>query len=268
MIKVALTIAGSDSSGGAGIQADLKTFTAFGVYGASAITALTAQNTRGVAAIAHLEPSFVAAQIDAVVEDFAVAAAKTGMLSSAAIIDLVADRIRTRAIPKVVVDPVMVAASGDVLLDPGAVASMREHMFPLAIVVTPNLREAEILVGRNVTDPAGMRRAARDLVRMGARAALVTGGALEGDALDVFFDGREIHELAAPRRRTGRVHGAGCTLSAAIAACLARGDSLADAIESAKRYVTRAIEAGPSIGHGSQPLDHLVPALAEKPSRQ
>ncbi|HYB91441.1 MAG TPA: bifunctional hydroxymethylpyrimidine kinase/phosphomethylpyrimidine kinase [Candidatus Binataceae bacterium] len=268
MINVALTIAGSDSSGGAGVQADLKTFTAFGVYGASAITALTAQNTCGVAATADLDASFVAAQIDAVVDDFAVGAAKTGMLSRGAVIDLVADRIRTRAIPNVVVDPVMVAASGDVLLDPGAVASMREHMFPLAIVVTPNLREAEILVGRTVTDIAGMRRAARELVRMGAKAALVTGGALDGDALDVFFDGHEIHELASPRVRKGRVHGAGCTLSAGIAACLARGDSLPDAIASAKRYVTRAIEAGPPLGHGSQPLDHLVAAFGEKPSRQ
>jgi hydroxymethylpyrimidine/phosphomethylpyrimidine kinase len=265
MMKVALTIAGSDSSGGAGIQADLKTFTAFGVFGASAITALTAQNTRGVRAVADLEAAFVAAQIDAIADDFEIAAAKTGMLARAAVIDAVAGRIRERAIPNVVVDPVMVAASGDVLLDPGAVAAMREHMFPIAAIVTPNIREAEILLGRTeVGDPAAMRRAARDLVHMGARAALITGGALAGDALDILFDGREIHEFRAPHRRPGRVHGAGCTLSAAIAACLARGEPLLKAIETAKRYVTLAIEQGPALGHGSQPLNHLVPAFETK----
>ena len=157
MLKVALTIAGSDSSGGAGIQADLKTFTAFGVFGASAITALTAQNTVGVRSVADLEPGFVAAQIDAVMDDLPVAAAKTGMLSNAEVIDAVAQRVRARSIPNLVVDPVMVAASGDLLLPPSAVAAMREHMFPLAVLVTPNLREAEILLGREQN-----RRSRRD----------------------------------------------------------------------------------------------------------
>src|SRR5215469_8988532 len=242
MLKVALTIAGSDSSGGAGIQADLKTFSAFGVYGASAITALTAQNTVGVRSVADLDPGFIAAQIDAVMDDLPVAAAKTGMLSNEGVIEAVAQRVRERVIPNLVVDPVIVAASGDLLLAPGAVAAMREHMFPLAVLVTPNLREAEILLGReDVKDRTAMRRAAIDLVRIGARAALITGGALEGtDAIDVLFDGHEIHEFSRPRRGS-RAHGAGCTLSAAIAALLAHGDSLIDAIGAAKNYVSRAI---------------------------
>jgi hydroxymethylpyrimidine/phosphomethylpyrimidine kinase len=265
MLKVALTIAGSDSSGGAGIQADLKTFSAFGVYGASAITALTAQNTVGVRSVADLDPGFVAAQIDAVMDDLPVAAAKTGMLSREAVIEMVAQRVRERAIARLVVDPVIVAASGDLLLAPGAVAAMREHMFPLAILVTPNLREAEILLGReDIKDRAAMRRAAIDLVRMGARAALITGGALEGpEAVDVLFDGHEIHEFTGVRRGK-RAHGAGCTLSAAIAASLARGDSLIDSIKAAKSYVSRAIEQSPAFGGGSRPLNHLVPASDSK----
>lgn len=259
MLKVALTIAGSDSSGGAGVQADLKTFTAFSVFGTSAITALTAQNTLGVRSATDLPASFVAAQIDAVMDDLPVAAAKTGVLSNSDVIDAVAQRVRERAIPNLVVDPVMVSASGELLLAPSAVAAMREHMFPLAVVVTPNLREAEILLGREqVSDPAAMGKAARDLVHMGARAALITGGALEGaNAIDILFDGHEIYQFSGPRRGP-RAHGAGCTLSAAIAAGLARGDSLLDAIRAAKNYVSRAIEQSPPFGHGSRPLNHLV----------
>ncbi len=260
MIVVALTIAGSDSSGGAGVQADLKTFSAFGVYGASALTALTAQNTHGVFAIADLDPSFVTAQIDAVADDLPIAAAKTGMLSRAGIIEAVADRIRAHRIPNVVVDPVMVAASGDALLDPEAIGKMRTLMLPLAAVATPNLREAGLLLGRPVKDASAMGEAARAIVAMGARAALVTGGALEGDALDVLCDGREVREFRAPRSGGRRAHGAGCTLAAAIAACLARGDELAEAIEDAKVYVTRALEAAPALGHGARPLNHLVAA--------
>lgn len=265
MLKVALTIAGSDSSGGAGIQADLKTFSAFGVYGSSAITALTAQNTVGVRSVADLDPGFIAAQIHSVMDDLPVAAAKTGMLSREAVIEVVAQCVRERAIANLVVDPVIVAASGDLLLAPGAVAAMREHMFPLAILVTPNLREAEILLGReDVKDRAAMRRAAIDLVRMGARAALITGGALDGpEAVDVLFDAHQIHEFAGARRGK-RAHGAGCTLSAAIAASLARGDSLIDAIGAAKSYVSRAIEQSPAFGAGSRPLNHLVLAGENK----
>lgn len=265
MLKVALTIAGSDSSGGAGIQADLKTFTAFAVFGASAITALTAQNTLGVRSVANLDAAFVAAQIDAVMDDLPVAAAKTGMLSNSEVIDAVAQRVRERAIPNLIVDPVMVAASGDLLLAPSAVAAMREHMFPLAALITPNLREAEILLGREqISETAAMSKAARDLVHMGARAALITGGALEGaSAIDILFDGREIHQFSGPRRGP-RAHGAGCTLSAAIAAGLARGDSMLDAIRAAKDYVSRAIEQSPPFGHGSRPLNHLVAAADDR----
>ena len=258
MLKVVLTIAGSDSSGGAGIQADLKTFSALGVFGASAVTALTAQNTMGVHSVADLPAQFVEAQITAVMEDLPVAAAKTGMLSRTEIIEVVADSMRRRRIPSLVVDPVMVAASGDLLLSTEAVAAMREHMFPLATLVTPNLRETEILLGREqINTPEAMRKAARELVHIGARAALVTGGALDGDAIDILFDGHEIHEYKAPRHGP-RAHGAGCTLSAAIAARLALGDSLHDAIGAAKKFVTRAIEESPALGRGSRPLNHLV----------
>lgn len=260
MIAVALTIAGSDSSGGAGAQADLKTFAAFRVYGASVLTALTAQNTGGVSAIAEVAPEFVAAQYEAVASDLKIAAAKTGMLARAPIIETLARCLAARPLPYLVVDPVMVAASGDVLLDPGAVAAMRERMLPLASLVTPNLREAEILVGEPVADLAAMRRAARRLVELGARAALVKGGHLAGDAVDVLRDGRGESELRAARVAGVRMHGAGCTLSAAIAACLARGDSLADAVGAAKRFVTRAIESAPALGAGARPLNHLVRA--------
>jgi len=258
MLKVVLTIAGSDSSGGAGIQADLKTFSALGVFGASAVTALTAQNTRGVLSVADLDAQFVASQIEAVLDDLPVAAAKTGMLSRTEIIEIVAQSVREFSIPNLVVDPVMVAASGDLLLSLEAVAAMREHMFPLGVLVTPNLREAEILLGREQIDnPEAMRKAARALVHIGARAALVTGGALEGDAIDILYDGREVHEYKAPRHGP-RAHGAGCTLSAAIAARLAMGDSLHEAIGAAKKFVTRAIEESPELGQGSRPLNHMV----------
>src|ERR1700687_4304317 len=243
MTAVALTIAGSDSSGGAGIQADLKTFAAFAVFGTSAITAITAQNTRGVSAIVNLDPAFVAAQIDAVADDFTIAAAKTGMLSRAEIISAVADRIRTRTIPQVVVDPVMVAASGDVLLEPDAIAMMRDVMLPLATLVTPNLREASILTGRDVSNRDAIREAARALVGLGAGAALVKGGSPAGvaligefqhqDAIDILYDGHNFREFRAPRVAIGRAHGEGCTLSAAIAAALARGGSLAGALDAA-----------------------------------
>jgi hydroxymethylpyrimidine/phosphomethylpyrimidine kinase len=275
MTAVALTIAGSDSSGGAGIQADLKTFAAFAVFGTSAITA---QNTCGVRAIVNLDPTLVAAQIDAVADDFTIAAAKTGMLSRVEIIGAVADRIRIRKIPNVVVDPVMVAASGDVLLEPDAITLMRDVMLPLATVVTPNLREASILTGRNVSKHDAMREAAQALVALGARAALVKGGSLpvvalagereNQDSIDILYDGHNFCEFSAPRVAMGRAHGAGCTLSAAIAASLARGESLENAIDAAKRYVTRALQNAPPIGHGSRPLNHSVAVSLTYPKKQ
>ena len=251
MVHVALTIAGSDSSGGAGIQADLKTFAAFGVYGASVVTALTAQNTGGVHAIAAVEASFVAAQIDAVLDDLDVGTAKTGMLLSAAVIDAVADRLATRPLPHLVVDPVLVATTGEALLEPAGIARLRERLVPLATLLTPNLREAEALTGRPVTNPADMREAARALLDLGARAVLVKGGHLQGEALDLLDDGRNVRELSAPRIATRDTHGTGCMLSAAIAAGLARGLDLTTAIVAAKRYVTRAIESAPRVGRGS-----------------
>jgi hydroxymethylpyrimidine/phosphomethylpyrimidine kinase len=275
MTAVALTIAGSDSSGGAGIQADLKTFAAFAVFGTSAITAVTAQNTLRVSAIANLDPAFVAAQIDAVADDFTIAAAKTGMLARTEIIEAVADRIRIRKIPNVVVDPVMVAASGDALLEPDAIAMMRDVMLPLAAIVTPNLREANILTGRDVSNRDAIREAAQALVALGARAALVKCGShatvadvQNQDAIDILYDGRNFREFSAPRVAIGRAHGAGCTLSAAIAASLARGESLENAIDAAKRYVTLALQNAPRIGHGSQPLNHSVAASLTYPKKQ
>jgi hydroxymethylpyrimidine/phosphomethylpyrimidine kinase len=256
---VALTIAGSDSSGGAGIQADLKTFAAFGVYGATVLTALTAQNTCGVTAIADVDPAFIAAQIDAVVEDLPIAAAKTGMLSRSAVIEVVAGRLRAHPVPYLVVDPVMVAASGDVLLEPEAITSVRDQMIPLATIVTPNVHEAEILTGIKVTGVDAMREAARALVANGARAALVKGGRFgAGDAVDIYYDGRTLREFRARRVPVERAHGTGCTLSAALAASLALGLSLENAVGAAKRYVTRALETAPRLGHGAIPLNHLV----------
>ncbi len=259
MTRVALTIAGSDSGGGAGIQADLKTFAAFGVFGTSVITALTAQNTLGVRAVAEVQPAFVRAQLDAISEDFAVAGAKTGMLARRPVIEVVARHLRAHRLRNLVVDPVMVAASGDVLLAPDAVAAMRELMLPLASLVTPNVREAEILSGIAVSDVATMQAAARKMVDMGARAVLVKGGRLGGaTSVDVLCNGGTIREFSSPRVVIARPHGTGCTLSAAIAAAMALGVELEEAIEAAKRYVTRALATAERIAHGATPLNHLV----------
>lgn len=275
MTAIALTIAGSDSSGGAGIQADLKTFAAFAVFGTSAITALTAQNTLGVRAIVDIDPAFVAAQIDAIADDFTIAAAKTGMLSRAEIIGSVADRISIHKISNLVVDPVMVTANGDVLLEPAAIVMMRDVMLPMATLVTPNLREASILTGREILNRDSMREAARALVGLGARAALVksgsaafTAGVQDQDAIDIFYDGHNFREFRSSRVPIGRVHGAGCTLSAAIAASLARGESLENAIDAGKRYVTMALQNAPAIGHGARPLNHSVTAMTTGSGKQ
>jgi hydroxymethylpyrimidine/phosphomethylpyrimidine kinase len=259
MMRVALTIAGSDSGGGAGIQADLKTFAAFGVFGTSVITALTAQNTLGVRAVAEVQPAFVRAQLDAISEDFALASAKTGMLARRPIIETVAMHLRSRRLRNLVVDPVMVAASGDVLLAPDAVAAMRELMLPLAALLTPNVREAEILSGIAIKDVATMHLAARAIVEMGAKAVLVKGGRLGGStSVDVLCHGSTIRELSAPRVTVSRAHGTGCTLSAAIAAAMALGLQLEYAIQTAKLYVTRALATAERVGHGATPLNHLI----------
>ncbi len=253
-----LTIAGSDSSAGAGIQADLKTFAALGVYGASALTAVTAQNTRGVTAVHELPPEIVAAQIDAVVTDIRPDAVKTGMLANAEIIEVVAGKVKKHGLPNLVVDPVMVAKSGDPLLRRDAVAALRDLLLPLAAVVTPNLPEAAVLTGRDLDSQADVRRAAREIVALGARAVVLKGGHAEGDtATDLLYDGRRFREYSAPRIDTTSTHGTGCTFASAIAAYLALGQPLPEAVGHAKEYVTEALRHAYPIGAGHGPLHHF-----------
>jgi len=257
-MRSVLIIAGSDSSAGAGIQADLKTCAALDVYGMTAITALTAQNTMGVTAIHEVPPDFVAAQIDAVVTDIRPDSVKTGMLANAAIIEVVAAKIKEHALAHVVVDPVMVAKSGDRLLREDAVRALCELLLPLAEVLTPNIPEAEDLLRRPVTTDEEIREAARELQSLGPRNVVVKGGHREGaSAVDVLFDGRNFHEFASPRIDTTSTHGTGCTLASAIAAYLARGESVVEAVEHAKEYLTEALRRAEPIGHGHGPVDHF-----------
>ncbi|MCI0548711.1 MAG: bifunctional hydroxymethylpyrimidine kinase/phosphomethylpyrimidine kinase [Candidatus Rokubacteria bacterium] len=250
-VPKALTIAGSDSGGGAGIQADLKTFSAYRVFGMSVITAVTAQNSTGVQGIENLPPAFVARQLRSVLEDFGADAAKCGMLSTALIIGAVADVLAGHAIPKLVVDPVMVAKSGDALLETDAREALIARILPLAFVVTPNLPEAEALAGFPVRSREEMEAAARRIHALGPRYVLVKGGHLKGDAVDVLWNGKQITAFAAPRIDSLNTHGTGCTFSAAIAAGLARGEAIGDAVRSAKAYVTAAIRAGFQVGGGT-----------------
>jgi hydroxymethylpyrimidine/phosphomethylpyrimidine kinase len=256
-MRTALTIAGSDSGGGAGLQADLKTFAAHGVYGMSAVTAITAQNTRGVTAVTALAPDMVVAQIEAVLEDLGADAIKVGMLANAAIVEAVAHSLARRPDIPVVLDTVMVAKGGAALLEPDAVTALLRDLLPRAIIVTPNVPEAEALTGLRIKTAADLHAAARALIDAGARAAVVKGGHLDGPAVDVFFDGRDAVELTADRVETPHTHGTGCTFSAAIAARLALGDDLRSAVRAAKAYVTRAILAAPGLGHGHGPLGHV-----------
>ncbi|MCL1633264.1 bifunctional hydroxymethylpyrimidine kinase/phosphomethylpyrimidine kinase [Luteimonas sp. SX5] len=258
-IVSALTIAGSDSGGGAGIQADLKTFAAHGVHGLSAIAALTAQHTRGVAAV-HVPPvGFLRAQIDACFDDFAVGAVKLGMLANAEVIAAVAGALRAHAPAFVVLDPVMVATSGARLLEPEALQALRERLLPLASVVTPNLPEAELLLGHAIADLDGMRAAAAELRELGARTVLLKGGHLidDGDVVDVYADADGLREIAHPRLRI-QAHGTGCTLASAIAAGLCLGFPIADACAAATDYVHRALRQGYRPGSGDiVVLDHF-----------
>ena len=256
-LPVALTIAGSDSGGGAGIQADLKTFAALGVHGTSAITAITAQNTTGVTDILELPVALIREQIEVVVQDLGVNAAKTGMLSSAEIIAAVAQSIEEQLIANLVVDPVMVAKGGAKLLRDDAVAALRERLVPLATVITPNLPEAEVLLRRKIVSLDDRRAAARDLVGLGARIAVVKGGHAEGDATDIFFDGSQTIELHAERIATTNTHGSGCVFSAAITAALARGRTPLEAVREAKAFITKAIANSLEIGHGHGPVNPL-----------
>jgi hydroxymethylpyrimidine/phosphomethylpyrimidine kinase len=261
----AMTIAGSDSGGGAGIQADLKTFLALGVYGTSAITAITAQNTLGVRSVHEIPTSIIADQIDAIVEDIGVDAAKTGMLSSAEIIATVAERIRHWRIDRLVVDPVMVATSGDRLIREDAVQALVRELLPLALVLTPNLPEAAVLLGRPIETDDEIRQGARDIVGIGARAVVIKGGHRAGDANDVLFDGHAFHTFASERIDTLNTHGTGCTFAAAIAAGLAEGHDLVEAVGSAKRYVTEAIRRARPLGHGHGPVAHDWPLHTDSP---
>ena len=258
---VALTIAGSDSGGGAGIQADLKTFHQWGVFGTSALTAVTAQNTLGVQEVHPVPPSIIAAQISSVSADLAPVAVKSGMLATTEIVVAVAAAIRGHGLGAYVLDPVMVATSGDRLLERDAVAAIRRDLLPLAAIVTPNWPEAALLTGSRTSDPqrSDLREVARALVEAGAGAALVKGGHLEGDeAMDVYWDGSLERVFRAPRIRTRHTHGTGCTLSAAIAAGLARGAGLEEAAEGAVEWVRAAIAEAPGLGGGRGPVNHLA----------
>ncbi len=250
-----LTVAGSDSGGGAGIQADLKTMLAFGVHGMSALTAITAQNSLGVSGVWELEPDAVRAQIRAVVDDIGVDAVKTGMLASGPLIEVVADSFSDRSVP-LVVDPVAVSKHGDPLLAEDAVTAVRSLLLPLATVVTPNLHEAALLSGVEVSSEADLRAAAEALLECGPTWVLVKGGHLEGDAVDLLTDGTTWHELRGPRHDNRHTHGTGCTLASAIASGLARGQDVPTATAAAKDYVSGAIAAGFPLGTGIGPVDH------------
>ncbi len=255
--RVALTIAGSDSGGGAGIQADLKTFHRFGVYGTTALTLITAQNTVGVREVHLLRPELVAKQIEVVAGDFEVRAAKTGALGSEELIEAVAAGVEEHAIANLVVDPVMISKHGDPLLAKGAVDALRARLFPRAVLVTPNLYEAAELLGGPVESEAQMQDAARAVCDLGAAAVLVKGGQLPGEeAIDLLYDGAALVRLAAPRIDTPHTHGTGCTYSAAITALLARGETLIDAVRQSKDFISRAIASAPGLGHGHGPVDH------------
>jgi len=256
-----MTIAGSDSGAGAGIQADLKTFAALGVYGTSVLTAVTAQNTVAVTAVHEIPADMIAAQIDAVVTDIGVDAVKTGMLSSGAIIECVAVSLKKYpdipGLRRLVVDPVMVAKSGDSLLREDAVGVLRDRLLPLAAVVTPNIPEAETLTGLSIVTDDDVRKAAIAIVAMGAASVVVKGGHRDGPATDLYYDGSSFREFTAPRIETANTHGTGCTFASAVAAGLAKGLSTEDAVGHAKEYVTEAIRRSFSIGRGHGPLNHF-----------
>jgi hydroxymethylpyrimidine/phosphomethylpyrimidine kinase len=257
-VRAALTIAGSDSGGGAGIQADLKTFAAHGVYGTSAITAITAQNTVGVTAVSALAADLVIAQIEAVASDILLHATKIGMLANAAIVEAVAATIQELDLPQVVLDPVMLAKSGDLLLDEAAVEGLRLELLPCALVVTPNLPEAAVLCGHAVESASDVREAARRIHAMGPRAVVVKGGHGTGETLvDLLFDGERFVEFPTARIETRNTHGTGCTFASAVASHLALGHDLHDAVAGAQSYVVGAIRHGLAVGKGHGPLDHF-----------
>lgn len=257
MNRTVMSIAGWDPSAGAGLGADLKTISAFGLYGVGVVTSVTAQNTQGVQAIYDLPMEFVAQQIESLVEDIDVHAVKIGMLGTARAVNIVATLIQTLKLPNVVVDPVLKSSSGTALLEKKAISVLKEKLFPLARVVTPNLAEASNLAGSRVSDIASMKKAAQALQRMGPETAVVTGGAIGGRAVDVLYDGKSFSIYDANRLETTNTHGAGCTFSAAIACRLAQGSSIEDAVDGAKRFVLRSMDHPYRIGKGDGPLLHL-----------
>ena len=263
-MKRILTIAGSDSGGGAGIQADLKTITVLGSYGMSAITALTAQNSVGVQGVHPVPIDFIKLQMESVITDFGVDAAKTGMLSTPEIVLAVAEQLRRYKVELLVVDPVMVAKSGDVLLSEAARVTMREELLPLAHVVTPNLPEASELCGFPVEDLDTMKEAARKIRKLGPRFVVVKGGHLEGDAVDVLFDGESFQTFETPRLSNRNTHGTGCTFSAALATFLGQGFTTPEAVGEAKKFITRAIALGLDLGSGHGPTNHYAHVLRLK----
>ncbi len=260
---IAATVAGSDSGGGAGIQADLKTFSALGVHGTSVLTALTAQNTWGVRAVHALPPEFVLAQFAALQDDLPPAAVKTGMLFDRVRIAVVAEALRRHRWPQLVVDPVMVAKGGDRLLEADAITALCEQLLPLALVVTPNWPEAAVLANQPVTDPASALAAGRRILAMGPRIVVVKGGHADGPPTDLVIEAGAVTTLPGERIPTRHTHGTGCTFSAAITAHLARGRPPLEAIREAKRYVTAAIANAPGLGGGHGPLQHLPPGWPE-----
>jgi hydroxymethylpyrimidine/phosphomethylpyrimidine kinase len=262
----AMTIAGSDSGAGAGIQADLKTFAAHGVYGTSVITAVTAQNTTSVLAIAEVPEEVIIHQIDGVIEDIGTDAIKTGMLSSGSIIEVVSDRIEAWGIANVVVDPVMVAKSGDALLQPNAVRSLVKFLLPISLIVTPNIPEAQVLSGKTITDDASEEEAARIIAGLGPRIVVIKGGHRNSsEAIDLIFDGSSFERISGPRFETANTHGTGCTFSAAIAANLALGIEANHAIILAKDYLSAAIRESFPIGAGHSPVNHFFAVTAIDP---
>ena len=259
-----LTVAGSDSSGGAGIQADLKTITVLGGFGMSVITALTAQNSLGVAGIFEVSPAFVEKQFDAVMSDMGADAAKTGMVANTAILRVVAENIRKYSIDKLVVDPVMVAKGGALLIRGDFRETLVRELIPLALIVTPNIPEAEVLAEMNIASVDDMKRAAGIIHEFGARNVLIKGGHLRGDAVDVLYTGSHFHEFSSERIGQEGVHGTGCTFSAAIATGLARGKNTIDAVEGAKRYITDVIRHACRIGKGHSLIDHGAPIFRDR----
>src|SRR5699024_3101820 len=260
-IPCALTIAGTDPTGGAGVQADMKTFQELKSYGMSVITSVVSQNTTGVKDVLDLPVSVITAQLDAVIEDIPVHALKTGMIANVDMMKEIKQRIELLNVAYVM-DPVMVTTSGDTLINEEARIFLRDELLPITTIVTPNIPEAEFLLNRKIVNEEEMERAAKDIVTMfGVKAALVKGGHSKGDAIDILYDGQTLDSFSAGRVATNNTHGTGCTLSAAITAYLSQGDTLVQAVEKAKRYVTLAIEHSLDLGHGSGPTNHWAPRI-------